>query len=346
MRIAVLPSLLAPVREGSCFGGAEMAALALAEELAARSHDVTLIGLPGSFAEGCRLLEAPRATLIFRPGEEAALGEEAEGVFEPIFAALPELDVFHLHLLDPDALVLADRYARAHPRTRVVATLHLAALFPRTVEVVSRLLSEGSPFIFTAPSRFAAQSWAAGVRVYANGVPVQEIRFFAEPPPAPRLAWAGRRSREKGLAEAAQIARLAKMPLVIAGAEAPEGSVEVDGVEDLGALPRAEVARRVFGPASAVLVTSAIPESFSLVAAEALASGTPVIAFDRGALSEVIDSGKTGFLVPFSDVGAAADAVKKVVQGAISRQKCREVAVARFDHHEAVDRFVELYRFG
>lgn len=348
MRIAVLPSLIAPVLEGACFGGAEMAALALAEALAARAHEVYLIGLPGSSARGARVIEAPRATLIFRPGDEPALGAalDDEELFRAIFAALPELDVLHLHLLDPAALFAADRYARANPGVRVIATLHLAALFPRTVEAVARLATEATPIAFTAPSRFAAESWNAGVAVVPNGIEVEAIRFFAEAPVTPRLAWAGRRSREKGLIEAMAIAELARIPLAIAGAAAPEGAIAVNaGVEDLGVLPREKVPEHLFGPSSAVLVTSTIPESFSLVAAEALSSGTPVIAFDLGALREVVEHGVTGLLVPPGDLAAAADAARTIARNELARARCRDGAL-RFRMARAVSRFEQLYVLG
>lgn len=324
-----------------------MAALALTEGLADRGHDVQLIGLPGSAARGCRLRVVERGTPIFRPGDEPALGADFDP-FPEIFLELEalELDVLHLHLLDPAALLAADRFAARRPEVRVLATLHLAALFPATVAAVETLRQ----VTLTAPSAFAAASWRADVVVVPNGVDTSRIAFAPSEVASPKkmLAWAGRRSAEKGLAAAVEVASRAAMTLIVAGAEAPEGRVDAHpgDLEDLGFLPRSEVPARVFARAAATLVTSSIPESFSLVAAESLAAGTPVVAFDRGALREVVEDGVTGVLVEHGDVGAAAAACRAIASGAlpIDRAVCRAQAVARFDHARTVDAFEELYR--
>jgi glycosyltransferase involved in cell wall biosynthesis len=136
------------------------------------------------------------------------------------------------------------------------------------------------------------------------------------------------------------------MAISIAGAEAPEGSdlVALEARdEDLGRLPRSEVPARLFARATATLVTSTITEAFSLVAIESLAAGTPVVAYDRGALREVIEDGVTGILVPPGDLEAAARACKAIAAGAIDRARCREHAVERFDHARTIDLFLQLY---
>src|SRR5205085_6044146 len=101
----------------------------------------------------------------------------------------------------------ADRFARAFPRVAVVATLHVAAVFPATTRVVRELLGARSPLIYTAPSTSAAESYGIGVQVIGNGVDVDAIEPVLTAPSDRRLIWAGRRSKEKGLEAALQIAR-------------------------------------------------------------------------------------------------------------------------------------------
>jgi glycosyltransferase involved in cell wall biosynthesis len=91
-----------------------------------------------------------------------------------------------------------------------------------------------------------------------------------------------------------------------------------------------------------VLYPARWDEPFGLAAAEAQACGTPVVAFRRGGLSEVIVDGVTGFLVPPDDVPAAAEAVRGVA--GISRSACREHAEGRLDLHLSLDAHERLYR--
>jgi glycosyltransferase involved in cell wall biosynthesis len=94
--------------------------------------------------------------------------------------------------------------------------------------------------------------------------------------------------------------------------------------------------------AAVVLCPARWDEPFGLAAAEAQACGTPVVAFRRGALSEVIMDGVTGFLVPPDDVQAAAEAVSKAVR--ISRAACREHAEHQLDLELSLDEHERLYQ--
>ena len=94
--------------------------------------------------------------------------------------------------------------------------------------------------------------------------------------------------------------------------------------------------------AAVVLCPSRWDEPFGMVAAEAQACGTPVVAFRRGGLTEVIMDGVTGFLVPSSDVRAGSEAVSKVAK--LSRLACREHAVGQLDLELSLDAHERLYR--
>ena len=83
-------------------------------------------------------------------------------------------------------------------------------------------------------------------------------------------------------------------------------------------------------------------EPFGMAAAEAQACGTPVVAFRRGGLSEVIADGRTGFLVPPGDLRAAADAVVRTA--AISRPACRRHAERHLDLEQSLDAHERIYR--
>ena len=152
----------------------------------------------------------------------------------------------------------------------------------------------------------------------------------------------GRIHPDKGTAEAIAIASASGRRLVICGivqddryfAEQVEPHIDGDRVTYLGPVGSADRAE-VLGSAAALLHPISFAEPFGLSVVEAMACGTPVVAFRRGSMSEVVDDGVTGFLV--SDVAQAVTAVDRVA--ALDRAAVRARALARF----GVDRMVEEY---
>jgi len=161
--------------------------------------------------------------------------------------------------------------------------------------------------------------------------------------------FAGRLSPEKGAAEAIDIAGAAGVPIDVYGAayDAEYARVRIGarrarpGVTVHDAVPRAML-WPVLARAAVVLYPARWDEPFGMAAAEALACGTPVVAFRRGALGEVIADGVTGYLVPPDDLRAAAEAVGKAA--AISRAACRHRAEQHLDLEQSLDAHETLYR--
>jgi glycosyltransferase involved in cell wall biosynthesis len=164
--------------------------------------------------------------------------------------------------------------------------------------------------------------------------------------------WLGRICEEKGTHVALDIAAKAGMPITIAGQVYPlsyhqqyfdrEIAPRVQGTSNarLVASPSFEHKRRLLCEAQAVLITSLVDETSSLVAMEAAASGTPVIAFRRGALPEVIEDRVTGFLV--QDTNEAVSALQQIHQ--ISAQRCASHAHKNFSSKSMADGYAALYR--
>jgi glycosyltransferase involved in cell wall biosynthesis len=111
-------------------------------------------------------------------------------------------------------------------------------------------------------------------------------------------------------------------------------------VRHRGQLSRAEK-RAVFARASVTLFPVEWEEPFGLVMAESLASGTPVVAFDRGSVSEVVEHGVTGFIAPPGDTDTFCAYVERI--GEIDRPTCRRQAVERFAPTLMADRYARLY---
>jgi glycosyltransferase involved in cell wall biosynthesis len=243
-----------------------------------------------------------------------------------------EFDLVHNHL---DWLPLAfDRLARAP----IVTTIH----------------GFSSPAILPAYQRsrsaFVSISFAdraPGVTYTANvyhGVDVAELPFDAVGGDA--LVYFGRIHPEKGTVEAIEIAARAGRTLALCGivqderyfAEEVEPRIDGDRVVYLGSVGPEERAD-VLGRSAALLHPIAFDEPFGLSVVEAMVCGTPVIAFPRGSMAEIVDEGVTGFLVAGVDEAVAA------VAGAVSidRAACRAAATARFSAERMVDDYLRVY---
>jgi glycosyltransferase involved in cell wall biosynthesis len=194
-----------------------------------------------------------------------------------------------------------------------------------------------------------ARAWASLVRfdrVIRNGVPVDRMPWSETP--GRGLVFAGRLSAEKGAAAAIEIALMADEPIDLYGAAYDE-----DYARDLRhrhagdprvtfheAVPRVDL-WRTLATARAVLCPVDWDEPFGLVAAEAQATGTPVVAFARGGLTEIVRDGVTGFLVEPGNVAAAVAAVASVE--ALDRRRCRQHAVEDLNLDTCLAGYEALY---
>jgi glycosyltransferase involved in cell wall biosynthesis len=178
-----------------------------------------------------------------------------------------------------------------------------------------------------------------------HGIRLQDFPF--DPQGSGDLLFFGRIHPDKGTAEAIAAARRSDRRLIMAGIiqdrdyyneqvapELADGFVVYRG--PLGGAARA----KVLGSARALLHLTNFDEPFGLSVVEALASGTPVIASNRGSMPELIDHGVTGFLV--NSVDEAVDAIGRI--GEINRAACRAAVSARFTVDRMADRYLELYR--
>ena len=188
-------------------------------------------------------------------------------------------------------------------------------------------------------------NWQATVY---HGMP-EDIHTFRERPGS-YLAFLGRVSPEKGLENAVEIARLAGMPLRVAAKIYPEEQPYYDRVIEplFRASPWVEFVGEVggaskdafLGDAFAVLFPIQWEEPFGLVMIESMACGTPVVAFRRGSVPEVMTDGLTGFVV--DDVPAAVEAVRALA--ALDRRACRRAFVDRFGVARMASDYLAVYR--
>ena len=358
MKIAIMAPLVTAIREPQR-GGSQSFVSDLARGLAGRGHDVHVYAASGSEIPGVEVIDTgidPRSlagTLYRASGPSAAESAAATAAAEAATAAfaaayeamqLIRYDVIHNHAFDSPAVSLA-----AALRAPVVHTLHLPP--DQAVSAALRQVARGSrPPVVAVVSEFQADAWGRVVPVDAILPPYPPTRFIPWSEMAgPGALFAGRLSPEKGAAEAIDIARAAGVPIDVYGDvyDAGYSREQIDprrgwpGVAVHQGVPRTSL-WEAMARAAVVLYPARWDEPFGLAAAEAQACGTPVVAFRRGGLGEVIVDGVTGFLVPPDDVPAAAEAVPKAAK--ISRPACREHAAGQLDLELSLDAHESLYR--
>ena len=366
--------LVTAIREPQ--GGGSQAFLAdLARGLASRGHDVHLYAAAGSQVSGVTVVDtgidaAALAATLYRPGGGPGQGSAgrhdagrddlgrddlggddhgpgpATAAFARVYDQLRQhsYDVIHNHAFDAPAIELA-----AGLRAPVVHTLHLPPE-PAVARALQRAAGGVSPPAVACVSQAQAAAWRPFVAVDAilpPYVPARSIPWSAAG--GQGALFAGRLSPEKGAAEAIDIAKAAGLRIDVYG-DAYDPAYASARIAPRHDPPRVTirpgVARRAIWAAMAraavVLCPARWDEPFGMAAADAQACGTPVIAFRRGGLPEVIDDGVTGFLVAPDDVAAAAASARAALQ--LSRAACRDHAVRHLDLERSLDAHHELYR--
>ncbi len=321
-------------------GGAEQVLAALDKALTRAGHRSIVLACAGSVVTGELVaIPAVQGTIdaVVRERVHAALREAMMHVLSS-----RQVDLIHLHGID-----FADYLPP--PGLPVLGTLHLPpdwypppALHPARPGTFLHAVSEtqdralralADPAAVLAPVR-------NGVDVAALGAGRHARRGFA--------LILGRLCPEKGQHLGLDAAREAGVPLLVAGAAFPYPAHQAYVQREI--LPRLDAGRllgplgfarkrRLLAGARCLLIPSLAPETSSLVAMEAAACGTPVIAFPVGALPEIVQDGVTGFLV--HDTEAMASAILRAHE--IDPEACRRVARARFSVQTMADAYLRLY---
>jgi glycosyltransferase involved in cell wall biosynthesis len=338
MRIAQVAPLYESVPP-KLYGGTERIVSYLTEELVWLGHEVTLFASGDSETRAKLVAACPQA--LWRDGDCKETLPHHVRLMELVFQDVSRFDVIHFHC---DYLHFP--LLRRHPCPSVT-TLHgrlhapdLQSLFEEYAEV---------PLVSISNDQRRPIPWANWQAIVYHGLP-RGLHPFRKRP-GDYLVFLGRISPEKRLDRAIAIACQAGKRLKVAAKIYPEDrdyfkqTIEpllhksrswVEFIGEVGGQEKDDL----LGNALALLFPIDWPEPFGLVMIEALACGTPVIAWRNGSVPEVIEDGATGFVV--DSVEEAAQAVGRVAS--LSRHTCRRVFEERFDAARMAQDHVEVYR--
>lgn len=320
------------------YGGTERVVSYLTEELVELGHEVTLFASGDSITQAELVAVSPRALRLDRACVDPYIYHTL--LLEQVFQRHEAFDLIHFHT---DYLHF--------PATRRLELRHLTTLHGRLdIPDLVPFYREYAEMPLTSISSAQRKplSWANWVANVYHGLPRSLFTPRAEP--GKYLAVVGRVSPEKRVDRAIRIALRSGMPLKIAAkvdkpdreyfTQVIEPMLREPSIEFLGEISEPEK-NELLGHAYALLFPIDWPEPFGLAMIEAMACGTPVIAYPFGSVPEVVDEGKTGFIV--SDEGEAVKALEKI-EG-LSRIVCRRVFEERFSADRMAREYASVYSY-
>jgi glycosyltransferase involved in cell wall biosynthesis len=335
MRIAQVAPLYESVPP-KLYGGSERVVAYLTEELVRQGHDVTLFASGDSKTTARLVPQCPRALRL----DSSSIDQLAHHVLmlENVIRRADDFDIIHFHI-DYLHFPCSRRQRVAH-----LTTLHgrldipdLAPLYREFPEmpVVSISSAQREPLPWL--------NWQGSVH---NGVPLNLYRLREQP--GEYLAFLGRISPEKRVDRAIEIARRSGMRIRIAAKvdrvdreyyrEVIQPLLDAPFVEYIGEIGESEK-DEFLGRAYALLLPLDWPEPFGMVMIEAMACGTPVIAFRRGSVPEIVEDGVNGYIV--NNIEEATHAVRQVTR--LDRRRCRHVFEQRFTARRMAAGYLRVY---
>ncbi len=335
MRIAQVGPLYESVPP-KLYGGTERIVSYLTEELVQQGHEVTLFASGDSVTAAHLVAGCPESIRLNKQCIDSLAHHVV--MLEEVFQQANRFDIVHFHI-DYLHFPLSSRH-----NLHQVTTLHGRLDIPDLIPLYQRFPT--MPVVSISNSQRKPLEWINWQGTVYHGLPQSLYRFHEAP--GKYLAFLGRISPEKRVDRAIEIAKRLGMELKIAAKVDPvdreyfqaiiKPLLNDSMVEYIGEIT--EVEKDDFlGHAYALLFPIDWQEPFGLVMIEAMATGTPVIAFPYGSVPEVLDNGVTGFIVKDSD-----EAVKVGDQvSSLSRLECRRKFEERFSASRMAKDYVDIY---
>lgn len=329
-------------------GGVELTISNIAKEMLRRGHEVKIVAPQGSVSSSLPIKEIPGELQI--PAQNQT---RTEPILIPKNSVLANMwdyarqvqtdyDVIVNFAYDWLPLYLTPFFNR--PIAHLISMGSLTDVMDHIIEQVANNFP-GTIGVH-GQTQAATFTFADKCRCLVNGMDLSVYQFCSQP--GSNLAWVGRIAPEKGLEDAVAAAKITGIPMKIFGLiqdvpyweqicqEYPDAPIEYRGF-----LPTHELQQEL-GQCRALLITPRWIEAYPNVALEALACGVPLISYRRGGLTEIIQEGKTGFLVEPDSVQGLVEAIKRLDE--LDRQACRQKAETEYSLEAMGDRTEEWFQ--
>lgn len=339
IKIAQIAPLWIPVPPRT-YGGIELMLSLLTEELVARDYDITLFASGDSKTEAEMIVATEKALWLRK--DLRSPHAVVTRLLKMVYDRRKQFNLIHNHF---DFFMFPLLMSNDCPP--VLTTLH------RPIdEELARVARSFPKMKFCAISndqrKSAEEKGLRIVDVVHNGIKVQDYPYNDEP--EEYFMYLGRLNKDKGVTEAINAAKEARVKLIVAGNVAGgeewnyflhevQPLLNDEGIQFVGQVGFEQKVNLV-GKAKAILFPIDRREPFGMVMIEAMACGTPVIAFNRGSVPEVIVNKKTGFIV--KDRTEMIEAIKKI--DIIKRKDCRVHVEQNFTLKQMVDKYEEIYK--
>ncbi len=332
-------------------GGVELSLYNIAQEMLRRGHTLQILAPQGSKMESMPIVEIPGNLQIIAQSQEryAPITMPGNSVLANMWEYARQVQ-FESDLIVNFAYDWLPFYLTPFFSCPIAHFISMGSLYEAMDQIVAQVAQQ-----FPGTIAFYTQSQAAtfplvgalGVPIcLGSGIDLSVYEFCGQP--QSKLAWLGRIAREKGLEDAVAAAKITNIPLKIMGKiqdqeywQQIHKSYPDAPVEYLGFLSTAKMQQEL-RQCRAMLMTPRWVEAFGNVAIEALACGVPVISYRRGGPAEIIEDGKTGFLVEPDSVNGLVDAIARLDE--IDRHTCRQQAETEFSLEALGDRFEKWFR--
>lgn len=346
MKLLFVSTSVGPLGTG-LGGGVELSLYNIAQEMLRRGHTLQILSPSGAKMESMPIVEISGDLQIIAQSQERHAPIIMPGnsvlanMWEYARQVQADYDLIVNFAYDWLPFYLTPFFTRP-----IAHFVSMGSLYEAMDQIVAQVAEQFPGTIaFYTPSQAATFALKQECPCLGSGIDLSLYEFC--PQPQQKLAWLGRIAPEKGLEDAIAAAKIANIPLKIMGKIQDEEywqrcqDYSDTDVEYLGFLSTAQMQQEL-RQCRAMLMTPRWVEAFGNVAIEALACGVPVISYRRGGPAEIIQDGKTGFLVEPDSVDQLVDAIAHLDE--INRYTCRQQAESEYSLAALGDRFEQWFR--